>query len=328
MKTVFVGNFAGRPGVSQVILAKTTERLDVTVLADTDDAQRLIPALGEAEIVVSHIWKKDFPEAPRLKLLQSVAAGIDLIDLPSLPPGVSVCNVAGHEQAIAEYVLMTMLAMSHNLIEIATAFRSDGSWGGGGAGGGPAHGEIFGKTVGIVGYGRIGREVAMRAAGFSSTVLAANRSPVADPGAAAQIYPLAELDQMLPRCDVVVIAAGLGPETKGLIDARRLALMKPSALLINIGRAPIIDEEALYAALRDGRIGGAALDVWWRYPSPAEPKARPSRFPFHELPNVLMTPHCSSGTDGARERRFGTVAANLDRFVRGQPLLNVVARTG
>jgi phosphoglycerate dehydrogenase-like enzyme len=238
-----------------------------------------------------------------------------------------VCNVAGHEQAIAEYVLMTMLAWQHRLIDIAAAFRG-GIWStGGGAGGGPTHGEIMGKTVGIVGYGKIGREVAKRAVGFGCTVVAANRSPVADRGGASEIYPLAEIDRMLSRCDIVVIAAGLGPETARLIDARRLSLMKPDAFLINIGRAGIADEEALFAALKDGKIGGAALDVWWQYPTAAEPNRRGSRLPFHELPNVIMTPHCSSATDGARDRRFGTVAGNLDRYVRGQPLTNVVLNT-
>jgi phosphoglycerate dehydrogenase-like enzyme len=327
VKTLFLGNFGARPGVWEAILAKTAAKLDTTVLFDLDDSQRLIPALAEAEIVVSHIWRKDFPPAPRVKLLQSVAAGIDLIDVPSLPPGVTVCNVAGHEQAIAEYVLMTMLAWQHRLIDIAAAFRS-GVWStGGGAGGGPTHGEIMGKTIGIVGYGKIGREVAKRAVGFGCTVIGANRSPVADKGAASEIFPLGELDRMLPRCDILVIAAGLGPETMRLLDARRFGLMKPTAFLINIGRAGILDEEALFNALKKNKIGGAAIDVWWQYPTAAEPNRRGSRLPFHELPNVIMTPHCSSATDGARDRRFGTVAGNLDRYVRGEPLGNVVMKT-
>ena len=260
-------------------------------------------------------------------MLQSVAAGIDLIDVPSLPPGVTVCNVAGHEQAIAEYVLMTMLAWQHRLIDIAAAFRG-GVWStGGGAGGGPTHGEIMGKTIGIVGYGKIGREVAKRAVGFGCTVIGANRSPIADKGDAAEIYPLGELDRMLPRCDIVVVAAGLGPETARLLDARRFGLMKPTAFVINIGRAGILDEEALFNALKQNKIGGAAIDVWWQYPTAAEPNRRGSQLPFHELPNVIMTPHCSSATDGARDRRFGTVAGNLDRYVRGEPLGNVVMKT-
>ena len=137
----------------------------------------------------------------------------------------------------------------------------------------------------------------------------------------------AELDRMLPQCDIVVIAAALAPETNGLIDARRLALMQPGALLINIGRGPIVDEEALYAALRDGRLGGAALDVWWRYPTAAERHPPPSRFPFHDLPNVLMTPHSSSFTEGSADRRYGGIVANIDRLSRGEPPINVVTVT-
>jgi phosphoglycerate dehydrogenase-like enzyme len=324
MKVSFVGNFGGRPEVANTVIGKVTEKIEPTIVFDIGDSQRLIPALADAEVIVSHIWKKDFPEAPNLKLLQSPAAGLDLIDIPSLPSGIKICNVDGHEQAIAEYCLMTMLALSHKLVDIATGFRDSSNWSGGGAGGGPLHGEILGQTVGIVGYGKIGREVAKRAASFGCHVIAANRSPIADKGDAAEVYPLGELDAMLPLCDIVVIAAGLGPETRGLIDARRFGLMKPTALLINIGRALILDEEALFNALKQKTIGGAAIDVWWRYPSASEPQARPSNFPFHELPNVLMTPHCSSGTVGARDRRLSVIARNLDRFARGEAPTNVV----
>jgi len=282
--------------------------------------------LGEAEIVVGHIWKKSFPEAPRLKFIQSTAAGLDLIDLPSIPSGVVLSNVFGHEPAIAEYVIAMLLALTHRLVDRVTEFRA-GSWPFDGPGGGKRHGELLGATIGIIGYGRIGREVAKRAVGFGCNVIGANRSPIADPGDASRVHPLTALDQMLPQCDAVVIAAGLAPETEKLIDARRLALMKPTAVLINIGRARIIDEAALYQALRDDKIGGAALDVWWRYPSPAEPDVRPSNLPFHELPNVLMTPHTSSTTEGTAERRWSVVAANLDRFVRGEQPVHIVATT-
>ena len=325
MKTLFLGGLAAR--VAPRILDKMTEKLDnPAVVADLTDMQRMIPALAEAEIVVGHIWRPDFPEAPKLRLLQAATAGVDMLDLPSLPRGITLCNVFGHEPAIVEYVLMTMLALTHRLFDSVTSFRG-GSWAAHQPAGGSPHGEILGKTIGIVGYGRIGREVAKRAASFGCNVIAANRSPVADQGDASEIYPLAGLDRMLPRCDVLLIAAGLGPETRGLIDSRRLALMKPAALLINIGRAAIVDEEALYEALRDSRLGGAALDVWWQHWSPEHPDRRPSRCPFHELPNVLMTPHCSGFTEGTADRRWGDLAANLDRWVRGEALQNVVLRT-
>jgi phosphoglycerate dehydrogenase-like enzyme len=249
-----------------------------------------------------------------------------MIDLSSLPRGVTLCNVFGHEPAIAEYVMMMTLALTLRLFETVTDFRN-GSWAAHQPAGGSPHGEVFGKTLGIVGYGRIGREVAKRAAAFGCKIVAANRSPIVDKGDASEIFPLAELDHMLPQCDVAIIAAGLGPETKGLIDARRLSLMKPAALLINIARAAIVDEEALYDALSGNRLRGAALDVWWEHWSPEHADRRPSRFPFHKLPNVLMTPHCSGFTDGTADRRWSDLAANLDRFARGEPLSNVVLTT-
>jgi phosphoglycerate dehydrogenase-like enzyme len=96
---------------------------------------------------------------------------------------------------------------------------------------------------------------------------------------------------------------------------------------VSVAQARIVDEDALYAALKDGHLGGAALDVWWQYPTSTEPERRPSRRPFHELPNVLMTPHCSSSSDATAERRWSAVAGNLDRFARGEALENVVVRT-
>ena len=324
MKTLFLGGLAAR--VAPRILGKMTEKIDPTILADLADMQRLIPALAEAEIVVGHIWRKEFPEASRVRLLQAATAGIDMIEVPALPRGIAVCNVFGHEPAIAEYVLATTLALTLRLFSTVNEFRA-GSWAAHQPAGGSPHGEIFGKTMGIVGYGRIGREVGRRAAAFACKVVAANRSPVTDRGAASEIYPLAELDRMLPQCDVLVVAAGLGPETYGLIDARRLSLLPPTALLINIGRAAIVEEEAVYRALSENRLGGAALDVWWRHWDPAHPDQRPSIYPFQELPNVLMTPHCSGFTEGTAERRWGQLAANLDRFVRGDELANIVLRT-
>lgn len=102
--------------------------------------------------------------------------------------------------------------------------------------------------------------------------------------------------------------------------------MKTSATIINVGRAPVIDEEALYNALAEKRIGGAFLDVWYGYPTPEDPERPPSRFPIHELDNVIMTPHCSSRSEASRERRWMTVPRNLDHLARGEPLDNIALR--
>jgi phosphoglycerate dehydrogenase-like enzyme len=325
MKALFLGNVAA--DTAEGIRDRLPAELQVEILADPQDLAGRPEAAAEADILVSNHWRADYPPAPRVRFVQSVATGIDLIDLAALPRGVAVCNAFGHESAIAEYVLMTMLVWSHRFREIEGEFRVRSSWRPSWVMSGAPHGEIMGKTLGIVGFGRVGREVARRAAAFGVCTLAANRSPRAAGDGVERVFPLGELDTMLPECDFAVLATALGPGTEGLIDARRIALMKPSAFLINIARGAVIDEAAIYQALREKRIAGAALDVWWRYPTSSEPERRPSRLPFHELPNVIMTPHCSGWTDGMTARRWAEVAGNIGRFVRGEPLVNVVTTT-
>jgi phosphoglycerate dehydrogenase-like enzyme len=217
--------------------------------------------------------------------------------------------------------------LHHRLFAIAGEFRERASWRSSWVESGAPHGEVRNTTLGIVGFGRVGREVARRAAPFGARILAANRSPRAVETGVERVYPMAELDQMLPQCDAVALCTALGPETEGLIDARRLALMKPGAFLINISRGQVIEEDAVYAALRDGGLGGAALDVWWQYPTATEPNRRGSRHPFHELPNVIVTPHNSGWTEGMVRRRWDEIAENLRRFVRGDSLINTVTVT-
>jgi phosphoglycerate dehydrogenase-like enzyme len=322
MKALFLGGVAADTAAG--IGARLPASLRVEVLDDPIDRARLAAAAGDADILVSNHWRADYPPAPKLRLVQSVATGIELFDFAALPQGLTVCNAFGHETAIAEYVLMTMLALHHRLFEIAGEFRERASWRPSWVAGGAPHGEIRGSTLGIVGYGRVGREVAKRAAAFGCRVLAANRSPRPAGGPVERLYPLAELDRMLPECDTVVLCTALGAETMGLIDARRLGLMRVTAFLINIARGAVADEAALFAVLRDGRIAGAALDVWWQYPTPAEPLRRGSQFPFHELANVILTPHNSGWTAGMVRRRWDEIADNLHRFTRGAPLANIV----
>jgi len=325
VKALFLGGVAADTAAG--IRAELPPSLAVEIINDPIDQALLPAAAAEARILVSNHWRADYPPAPKVQLVQSVATGVDLFDLAALPKGVAVCNAFGHETAIAEYVLMTMLALHHRLFEISSEFREQASWRTSWVEGGTPHGELRGSTLGIVGYGRVGREVARRAAPFGCRILAANRSEREPQAGVERVYPLAELDQMLPECDTVALCTALGPETTGLIDARRIALMKPTAFLINIARGQVIDEDAIYAALHDRKIGGAALDVWWEYPNAAEPNRRGSRHPFHELPNVILTPHNSGWTAGMVRRRWDQIAENLGRFVRGEPLINLVSMT-
>jgi phosphoglycerate dehydrogenase-like enzyme len=322
MKALFLGGVAA--DTARGIRAQLPAELDIEIIGDPIDRALLPRAAAEAGILVSNHWRADYPPAPGLRLVQSVATGVELFDLGALPKGCAVCNSFGHETAIAEYVVMAMLALHHRFFQIAGEFRERGSWRSSWVQSGEPHGEVRGTTLGIVGYGRVGREVARRAAPFGCRILAANRTPREPEPGVERVYPLAELDRMLPECDTVAICTALGPETTGLIDASRLALMKPSAFLINIARGQVIDEDALYAALCDGALGGAALDVWWQYPNASEPERRGSRHPFHELPNVIATPHNSGWTGGMVRRRWDEIADNLGRFTRGEPLINLV----
>jgi phosphoglycerate dehydrogenase-like enzyme len=325
MRALFLGNVAA--DTYEGIRDELPPGLEATVLPDPPQILGAPDTAAATDILVSNHWRAEYPPAPRIRLVQSVATGVELFDLASLPRGAAVCNAFGHETAIAEYVIMTWLALHHRLFQIAGEFRERGSWRTSWVESGAPHGEVRGSTLGIIGYGRVGREVARRAAPFGARILAANRSPRdPDPGV-ERIFPLAELDRMLPECDTVAICTALGPETTGLIEARRLALMKPTAFLINIARGQVIEEDALYDVLRDGRLGGAALDVWWQYPTATEPSRRGSRHPFHELPNVIVTPHNSGWTSGMVRRRWDEIADNIRRFTRGEPLINVVTTT-
>jgi phosphoglycerate dehydrogenase-like enzyme len=322
MKALFLGNVAA--DTAEGIKSELPPGLEVTILADPRDLLRAPGVAAEADILISNHWRADYPPAPKLRLVQSVATGVELFDLAALPRGALVCNAFGHETAIAEYVVMVWLALHHRLIEISGEFRERASWRTSWVESGAPHGEVRGSTLGIVGYGRVGREVARRAAPFGVRILAANRTAREPEAGVERVFPMTELDRMLPLCDTLALCTALGPATEGLIDARRLALMKPTAFLINIARGQVVDEDALYAALRDRRIGGAALDVWWQYPNAAEPERRGSRHPFHELPNVIVTPHNSGWTQGMVRRRWDEIADNIGRCVRGESLINLV----
>ena len=323
MKALFLGNVAA--DTANGIKTELVPELQIEIVADPKELSPETAA--NADILVTNIWRADYRPAPQVRLVQSVATGIEWIEQSALPPGVPICNAYGHETAIAEYVLMVMLVWSHSFREIESDFRLHSSWRPSWVHSGAPHGEIRGSTLGIIGLGRVGQEVARRAAAFGCRILAANRSPRPAGDGVERVYPFTALDEMLPLCDTVAICTAFGPETERLIDARRLGLMKRSALLVNIARGAIVDEDALYTALRDQTIGGAAIDVWWQYPTAAEPERRPSKHPFHELPNVIMTPHCSGWTAGMVRRRWDEVADNINRFVRGDPLINVVTTT-
>jgi phosphoglycerate dehydrogenase-like enzyme len=180
--------------------------------------------------------------------------------------------------------------------------------------------EITGQTVGIMGYGDIGRAVATRVRAMGMRVLAVKRhgpplynvDPLVD-----QIYSPEHRIEMISRCDYIVASAPLTPETRGMIGEAEFAAMKPSAVVINVGRGPVIDEDAMLKALTGGSIKGAGLDVFTHEPLP-------DGHPFYRLENVLLSPHCADHTADWLEQAMRFFLENFERFRKGEPLRNVV----
>lgn len=291
-------------------------------VVDNSDPAKLAAALVDTDAMVSMNWRKDMPPAPKLKLLHLPGAGTDDIAFEAVPPKATVCNVFEHEIGIAEYVLAAMLQWVIGIPRMDAALRQ-GDWHGSHLCG-PRHGELNGQTLAIVGYGRIGREVALRARAFGMNLLACNRTPRPGDGLVAKVAPMGDLDFLLAQADFVLLALPLDASTTGLIGPAQIALMKPGGVIMNVARGALIDERALYEACRDRRIGGAVIDTWYRYPAAGETHGAPSSQPFHELDNVIMTPHGSGWTEGLLPRRCRLIAQNLDRVARGEPLENVV----
>ena len=289
---------------------------------DGEDRAALARALRDADAMISMDWPAGMPSAPALKLLQLPGAGTDDIVFDAVPRHASVCNVYEHEIGIAEYVLAAMLHFTVQVPRLDAALRRGHWWGSHLCG--PRHAELFGQTLGIIGYGRIGRETARRAKAFGMRIKACSRSAQGSDGLADEVRPMSGLHALLGESDFVLLALPLDKNTQGVIGARELACMKATAVIINVARGGLIEEAALFEACRDRRIAGAAIDTWYRYPRADDPRGRPSAFAFHELDNVVMTAHASAWTDGLRPRRSRLIAENLDRLARGEPLLNVV----
>ena len=281
--------------------------------------------VARADALIAGRIPGPWPAIPNLKLYQLPFTGYDWISAGDVPVGCTVCNTYEHEIPIAEYVMGAMLEREIGIMAADARFRAKG-WDGKIVGSGTGHGELHGKTIGIVGYGHIGVEVARRADAFGMRTIAVTRTPREAPAPLDWLGTMDGLDRLLGESDYVLIALPLADETQGLIDGARLAHMKPTATIINVGRGHVIKQADLYAALSEHRIGGAIIDVWYNYPKPGGPDTPPSKYPFQDLDNIIMTPHFSAYTDAMRTRRWTSIAANVDRLARGEDLENVCFR--
>jgi phosphoglycerate dehydrogenase-like enzyme len=263
--------------------------------------------------------------APRLRLVQVPGAGLDRIDRGALGPGTHLANAYGHEAGIAEYIIGAMIALSRSFGRLDAKMRRgewESQWAVGTAAP-PLWPELAGKTLGILGFGHIGQALARRAAAFDMEVCAIRRQAQVAPANVSFVGGPERLDEVLRQADYLAVTLSLSPETRNLIDARRLQSMKPGAFLVNVARAEIFDEAALYRALASGKLAGAALDVWYRYPTSTGPTP-PATQPFGELGTVIVTPHISGWTEGMLEARATLIADNIARTARGEMPLNVI----
>ena len=284
----------------------------------TDRAEK-IKRVAEADFILGypgHMTEEEIRAATKCKLLQLMSAGYDRILLPVWREmRVPVANNGGANAIpVAEHAVLLMLAVYKWLPQHHMALQA-GQWLG--------HAKVLQmfelrrKTVGIVGFGHIGREVARCLLGFQTTTLyydVVRAPPDVEEGLKARQVPL---DELLRQADVVTVHTPLLPQTHGLISARQLALMKPTAILINTSRGPIVDESALYGALQARRIMGAGLDVFAQ--EPIDPNN-----PLLQLDNVVVTPHAAGATYDTWFRRLDFAFGNIARVARGEAPIYVI----
>lgn len=285
----------------------------VDILACEDEETAIAQGL-DSEVLA--LWGSNFPErffarAENLKWIHSLSAGVEGLIHPAWQSSpVVMTNARGvYAKPMAEYVIAMVLAFGRRLNDYFRQ-QQERKWE-------RLHCfEVAGQTLGIVGLGGIGREIAPRAKGLGMRVIGTRNRPAPEPFM-DEVLPADRLDDLLRVSDFVVVAAPLVPATRGLISEARLRLMKPTAYLINVARGPLVDEEALIRVLQEGAIAGAALDVFNQEPLPPES-------PLWGLPNVILTPHWSASSPHNIPRMLELFAENIRRYQAGEPLLNVV----
>lgn len=284
---------------------------------DRDTIRRLLP---EADAAFTPYVDRDvFPRAARLRWIQAVAVGVGSLLYPEMVASpVVITNARGiRARAMAEHIIGVSLALARKL-HVAVRRQAERVWAQTELEGSGAIRLLAGRRLGVVGLGAIGTETAALAAAFGMRVSAIRRrveQPL--PDGVEEVLPPERLHDLLGRSDVVVLSPPLTSATRGLIGRAELAVMKPDAFLVNIGRGRLVDDEALVAALRSGRLGGAALDVFAR--EPLDPAS-----PYWDLPNTIVTPHTSGAMEDYWTPLVALFSENLRRLEDGRPLLNVV----
>ncbi|MBK5290528.1 MAG: D-2-hydroxyacid dehydrogenase [Acidobacteriia bacterium] len=284
-----------------------------------DQIEMFREAAGTADAMLNCFVKLDlfravFLMAPNLRWVHSLSAGVENTLFPELvASAIPLTNARGvFSRSLGEFVITAALYFDKNIAQMKRQ-QQEGRWAS------MEVEELHGKTMGIVSYGTIGRCCAHLAKAFGMRVLATRRQPElsgSDPLLDAVFAP-AQLGEMMAQSDFVVVCSPLTAGTRGMIGATELARMKPEAVFMNVGRGPVVVESALIEVLREGRIRGAALDVFDHEPLP-------SGHPFYSLENVLLSPHSADHTPGWSDSSMEFFVENFERYTRGEPLENLV----
>jgi phosphoglycerate dehydrogenase-like enzyme len=284
------------------------------------DTATLLDRVGDAEIlVISGLWRDEILDrAPRLSFIQSIGAGTDQFpEAALLARGIRLASARGvNAAAVAEHAMALILALARRLPEARDNQRAR-QWRQMIGDIDRREDEVGGKTLLLVGLGQIGDRIARLAKAFDMRIVGLRRDPALGPGAADEVHPLAAFASLLAEADFVVLACPLTAETENLIDAAAFGRMKSSAHLVNVARGRVVDEAALVAALAEGRIAGAGIDV-----TADEPLARQS--PLWSFDQVLITPHTAGETRRYEDNVIEILRENLGRLRRGEPLRNEV----
>lgn len=312
MRVVF--HYAAGPELAARLAA--LKGLDVAVCPEAED-DRFAALLAETEVlwhVLKPVTAAAIAAAPQLQLIQKIGVGVNTIDLDAARErGIAVCNLPGtNARAVAELTLLLMLGALRQVARFDAAVRAGRGWSLD-----PAVqdglGELGGRAVGLVGYGAVPRALVPALSALGCRILYTSRAP--KPDAAGEWRPL---EALLGESDVISLHLPLTAETEHMIDAATLARMKPGAVLVNTARGGLVDQTALAAALRGGRLAAAGLDVFATEPlDPADP--------LLALPNVVLTPHIGWLTTGTFGRSLALAAENCRRLAKGEPLLHRVA---
>lgn len=291
-------------------LKEVVPDLKVVVARGMDDA---LKEIVDSDIFFGRIPRPVFLAAKRLRWVQVFGAGVETCIFPELiQSDVILTNTSGaFNQVMADHAFALILAISRG-IAFFVRNQSQRAW----KRAGPLH-QLAGQSLGIIGLGNIGCEIARRGKAFGMEVAAADARSMECPAFVDQLWGVKDMDRVLEQSDYLVITAPLTPETRGMIGAAELRKMKPTAHLINIGRGAIVDEAALIDALKNGVIAGAGLDVFDKEPLPQDSE-------FWDMENVVISPHMGGLAPETRAISFEIFLENLKKFVAGEPLRNVV----